>query len=72
VIDRARKGIGSDDAIIVPAGARLNVINKGEKNLEALTYLRAARPTRMVKFGPPGLKPKWAKSILAAPPRDSA
>ena len=36
-IDGARKKIESDDAILVPAGARHNVINTGDKSLKLYT-----------------------------------
>ena len=37
VIDGARTKLKSDDAIIVPAGARHNVINTGDKTLKLYT-----------------------------------
>jgi mannose-6-phosphate isomerase-like protein (cupin superfamily) len=37
VIDGHRSAIKSDDAVIVPAGARHNVINTGEKPLQLYT-----------------------------------
>jgi len=37
VIDGVRHKVKSDDAVIVPAGARHNVINTGEKSLKLYT-----------------------------------
>ena len=45
VIDGHRSRIKSDDAILVPAGARHNVINSGDKPLKLYTV-----------YGPPIIK----------------
>jgi mannose-6-phosphate isomerase-like protein (cupin superfamily) len=54
LIDGKRSKIKSDDAIVVPAGARHNIINTGEKPLRLYTL-----------YGPPNHKDGFAAATKA-------